>query len=353
MSEFLWTAVIGGALAFLTPCVFPMIPLTVSYFTSHGGTNRAQALRNAVIFSLAIIVTFTLLGMVLTLLLGASGVNKFGANPWVNLVIAAIFLGFAFSLLGAFDLALPYSFVNKLDSLTRSKESSGVVGAFLMGLTFTVTSFTCTVPFVGSVLVLAANGNWQQPVIGMLAFSTVFALPFFILALLPQALSHLPKSGGWLNSVKVVMGFVEIAAAMKFISNADLYWNWQIFTYDVIVASWVAVGLITTLYLLGKISFAHDSPVGALSAGRVLAAIIFFGTGIWLSTGLMGKSLGTLDAFLPPRDYGVTGGGGIQAAGPAGPKKVELSWIKNDWDSVLAVAKRENKRIFIDFTGFQ
>jgi thiol:disulfide interchange protein len=344
--SFVWTSIVGGALALLTPCVFPMIPITVSYFTSHGGTNRAHAIRNAIIFACGIVLTFTALGLLLTLLLGAAGVNKFGANPWVNLVITAIFLGFAFSLLGAFEIALPYSVVNRLDALTRNQASSGGLGAFLMGLTFTVTSFTCTVPVVGTILVTAAGGNWQQPVIGMLVFSTTFALPFFVLALLPQLISHLPKSGGWLNSVKVVMGFVEIAAAMKFLSNADLVWGWQIFTYDVVVASWVAVAIVTGVYLLGKIRLSHDSPLEVIGAGRVFTAILFIGAGIWLATGLLGRPLGTLDAFLPPRGH-------LDGAVAGGPKKpASLKWIENNYDSAVTVAKRERKRIFVDFTGY-
>jgi thiol:disulfide interchange protein DsbD len=223
---FIWLAITLGALSLLTPCVFPMIPITVSYFTNHAAGNRAKSVRLALIYSLGIIATFTLLGMLLAIFVGAAGVNLFAANPWINLLITGIFLFFAFNLFGAYEITIPTSVLTKLDSLTRSQEGegSGVVGALLMGLTFTLTSFTCTSPFVGTILVSASQGEWQMPLIGMLAFSSIFALPFFVLALAPQLVSHMPRAGGWMNSVKVAMGFLEVAAAMKFISNVDLVW---------------------------------------------------------------------------------------------------------------------------------
>ncbi|HEV8591365.1 MAG TPA: cytochrome c biogenesis protein CcdA, partial [Pyrinomonadaceae bacterium] len=221
---FLWLAVTLGALSLLTPCVFPMIPITVSYFTNHSSGSRAKAVRLATVYSIGIIATFTLLGMLLAIFVGAAGINLFAANPWINLLITGIFLFFAFNLFGAYEITIPSSILTRLDQLTRSHEGegSGVIGALLMGLTFTLTSFTCTSPFVGTILVSASQGNWQMPLIGMLAFSTVFAIPFFILALVPQWVSQLPRAGGWMNSVKVAMGFLEVAAAMKFISNVDL-----------------------------------------------------------------------------------------------------------------------------------
>jgi thiol:disulfide interchange protein len=221
-ASFVWFAATAGALSLLTPCVFPMVPITVSYFTQHAGTSRSASVRNAIIFALGIIATFTALGLALAILVGATGINQFAANPWVNLFITAIFLGFAFNLLGAYEIQVPPILLNKLDAATRNGASSGTVGALLMGLMFTLTSFTCTAPFIGTLLVTASQGQWQRPLAGMLAYSVIFALPFFILAVVPQWMARLPKSGGWLNSVKVVMGFLEIAAAMKFLSNADL-----------------------------------------------------------------------------------------------------------------------------------
>ncbi len=350
--SFIGFAATAGALSLLTPCVFPMVPITVSYFTQHAGTSRGTAFKNASIFGVGIIGTFVALGLALAILVGATGINKFAANPWVNLFIAAIFLGFAFNLLGAYEIQVPPALLNKLDGLTRNGASSGTVGALLMGLMFTLTSFTCTAPFVGTLLVTASQGQWQQPLVGMLAYSTVFALPFFVLAIVPQWMARLPKSGGWLNSVKVVMGFLEIAAAMKFLSNADLIWRWSVFTHDVVLAVWVAVAVILTIYLLGKFTLPHDSPNtgAALSAGRAFAATIFLGTGIWLATGLTGRPLGTLESFLPPAEPGA--GNAVSTTGAPTTAPAELTWKMNDLPATLVVAKGSNKRVFIDYTGY-
>lgn len=352
--SFIWVAATAGALSLLTPCVFPMVPITVSYFTQHAGTSRGVALRNASIFGLGIIGTFVALGLALAILVGATGVNRFAANPWVNLCIAAIFLGFAFNLMGAYEIQVPPSLLNKLDGLTRNGASSGTVGALLMGLMFTLTSFTCTAPFVGTLLVTASQGQWQQPLVGMLAYSTIFALPFFILAVVPQWMARLPKAGGWLNSVKVVMGFIEIAAAMKFLSNADLIWHWDIFTHDVVLSIWVAIAVVITLYLLGKFTLPHDSPnTGALGAGRAVTATLFLGVGVWMASGLTGRSLGTLESFLPPAADAVTTGAnaGVSTAQASAPQ-AELTWRKDDLPGALSVANASNKRVFIDFTGY-
>ena len=347
-ASFVWFAATAGALSLLTPCVFPMVPITVSYFTQHAGTSRSASVRNAIIFALGIIATFTALGLALAILVGATGINQFAANPWVNLFITAIFLGFAFNLLGAYEIQVPPILLNKLDAATRNGASSGTVGALLMGLMFTLTSFTCTAPFIGTLLVTASQGQWQRPLAGMLAYSVIFALPFFILAVVPQWMARLPKSGGWLNSVKVVMGFLEIAAAMKFLSNADLVWKWNIFTHDVVLAVWVAVMLITTLYLLGKFTLPHDTPStgSALSAGRTFASMVTLGTGIWLATGLTGRPLGTLESFLPPPVEGTV------ANASSSPSSVELVWTKDNLPAVLTTAKQSNKRVFIDYTGY-
>jgi len=353
--SFVWLAASAGALSLLTPCVFPMVPITVSYFTQHAGTDRKSSIRNALIFAAGIIATFTALGLALAIFVGATGVNQFAANPWVNLVITAIFLAFAFNLLGAYEIQVPSGLLNKLDAATRNGASSGTVGAFLMGLMFTLTSFTCTAPFVGTLLVTASQGRWQQPVAGMLAYSTVFALPFFILAVVPQWMARLPKSGGWLNSVKVVMGFLEIAAAMKFLSNADLVWRWGIFTHDVVLAVWVAVAVVISVYLLGKFTLPHDSPImpgESLGAGRVVGATAFLGLGLWLGTGLLGKPLGTLESFLPPPQEGSAAVAVHSSANVVNPASITLSWKLNDLPGVLASAKQEKRRVFIDYTGY-
>jgi thiol:disulfide interchange protein len=345
---FVWLAATLGALSLLTPCVFPMIPITVSYFTNHSAGSRARSVRLAVVYSLGIVATFTLLGMLLAIFVGAAGINLFAANPWVNILIAGIFLFFAFNLFGAYEITVPTGVLTRLDAMTRSHEGegSGVIGALLMGLTFTLTSFTCTSPFVGTILVSASQGDWQMPLLGMLAFSTVFALPFFVLALVPQWVAQLPRAGGWMNSVKVAMGFLEVAAAMKFISNVDLVWKWGIFTRSVVLAIWISIGVILSLYLLGKFQLAHDSKPERIGAFRLLSAIVSLAISFYLVTGLFGAKLGELEAFLPPETE-------VSAASRFGGTGGErLQWIKNDYEGALAKAKAENKRVFLDFTGY-
>lgn len=344
---FIWLAITLGALSLLTPCVFPMIPITVSYFTNHAGGDRGRAVKLATIYSLGIIATFTLLGMLLAVFVGAAGINLFAANPWINLLITAIFLFFALNLFGAYEITIPSSVLTRLDSLTRSKEGdgSGIIGALLMGLTFTLTSFTCTSPFVGTILVSASQGEWQMPLVGMLAFSTIFALPFFILALAPQLVSQLPRAGGWMNAIKVSMGFLEVAAAMKFISNVDLVWKWGIFTREVILAVWIAIGIVLSIYLLGKFQLAHDSRPERLGAGRMLAAVLSLAVSFYLLTGLFGARLGELESFLPPA-LEVSAGSRFSSSEGA------VKWIKNDLDAARLRSRAENRPIFIDFTGY-
>ena len=345
--SFVWLAMTVGALSLLTPCVFPMVPITVSYFTNHAAGNRATAVRDAVIYALGIILSFTALGVALAVLFGAAGINNFAASPYVNLLITAIFIGFALSLFGAYNLQVPSSVLTKLDSLSRNKQSGHVLGLLLMGLTFSLTSFTCTAPFVGTLLVMAAQGDWLYPVIGMLAFSTVFALPFFVLALAPQLVSQLPRSGGWLNAVKVVMGLLEIAAAMKFLSNVDLVWQWGIFTREVVLASWIAIALLITLYLLGKFQLTHDMSIERIGALRLMIALVTLSLGFYLLTGLFGQRLGELESFLPPASEN-----SMTAAAGGGNMTGELSWMTNDYEGALRQARAENKLLFIDFTGY-
>ncbi|CAN5502922.1 thioredoxin family protein [soil metagenome] len=347
LSSFIWLAITLGALSLLTPCVFPMIPITVSYFTNHSSKNRAKAVKLASIYSLGIIATFTILGMLLAIFVGAAGINLFAANPWVNLLITGVFLFFAFNLFGAYEINIPTGILTKLDNLTRSKEGegSGIIGVLLMGLTFTLTSFTCTSPFVGTILVSASNGNWQMPLVGMLAFSSVFALPFFVLALLPQYVSSLPRAGGWMNSVKVAMGFLEVAAAMKFISNVDLIWKWGIFTRSFVLAIWIAIGIILATYLLGKFQLFHDSKTEKIGAFRLMSAILSLAISFYLLTGLFGAKLGEIESFLPPDLEN-------SSTRNFGGKNEQLKWIENDLDKAIAQGKAENKKVFIDFTGY-
>jgi thiol:disulfide interchange protein DsbD len=339
---FLWLAMTMGAISLATPCVFPMIPITVSYFTKNAESGRSAGVRQALIYCFGIIFTFTGLGLGLAALLGATGINQFAANPWVNLAITAIFVGFALNLFGLYQIGVPSGILTKLSS---TGEARGSIQTLLMGLTFTLTSFTCTVPFVGTVLVATAQGDWLWPALGMLGFSTVFAAPFFLLALVPKFLTALPRSGGWLNSVKVTMGFLELAAAMKFISNVDLVWNWRIFSREVVLAVWLAIAILATLYLLGKFQLPHDTRLEHLGVMRMMSAMLFLAIGFYLFTGLIGGSIGELDAFLPPRTSGVlglTGGGG---------RGSELKW-HTALEPALADARAQRKPVFIDFTGY-
>jgi thiol:disulfide interchange protein len=327
IGHYLWLAVTAGAVSLLTPCVFPMIPITVSYFTNQATADRPKAVRSAFLFAAAIIASFTTLGLLLAAVFGATGVQRFAASPVVNIALAMLFVAFALNLFGFFEIALPSRLLTALDGAARSQES-----AMLMGLTFALTSFTCTAPFVGTVLVTAAGGAWREPALGMLAYSTVFALPFFVLALLPHWAVRLPRSGRWLVSVKVVMGFLELAAALKFLSNADLVWHWGIFTRDVVLALWISLAGLTAAYLIAS---------GPGTIGKVVGAAAAIGVGVWLATGLTGNGLGELDSFLPPSSR--AGRDAYNAS---------LDWHVNDLSAALVVAKRDAKPVFIDFTGY-
>ena len=342
---FVWLAMTVGALSLLTPCVFPMVPITVSYFTKHAAGSRGKAVGQAAIYVLGIVVTFTALGMAMALLVGAASLNRFAASPWVNLLITGIFVAFALSLFGVFDIGLPPALVNKLDSLTRKQGGSQTLATLLMGLTFTLTTFSCTAPFIGTLLVMAAGGDWSWPLIGMIVYSTVFALPFFVLALMPQWMASLPKSGGWMNSVKVLMAFLVLAAATKFVANVDKVWGWGIFTHDVVLASWVVIFVLMALYVLGLFRFAHEAPVQHVGIARLTTSIVCGTIGLWLMTGLNGKPLGELDAFLPLPESPKTGVAAAEASN-------ELPWITNDYPQALAVARRDGKRVFVDYTGY-
>lgn len=347
--SFLWFAMTAGAAALLTPCVFPMVPITVSFFTKRSEKASSKGLRDSFVYALGIVGTFTALGFILSLLLGSTGISDFATNPWVNLVIAAIFLIFAFNLFGAFEIQIPPALLNRLNA---KSSQGGVTGVLLMGLTFSLTSFTCTVPFVGSALIAASNGEWFYPIIGMLGFSGVFALPFFLLALFPSRLSKLPRAGGWMNNMKVVMGFLEIAAALKFVSNVDLVWGWGVLPREVFLAIWVGCGALIVLYVLGVYQLKLDSPVKAVGTPRTVFAIIFASITIYLFNGMSGKPLGTLDAFLPPPDYNVHVGG-ASSVGTVESQKTGATevWL-TDYAAALSEAKRTGKPVFVDFTGF-
>ena len=330
ISSFLVLAMSMGFLALLTPCVFPMIPITISFFMHRSENTNSSPVKSATVYMLGIVLTFTFLGMMLAILLGASGANQLAANPIVNMFIAFLFIYFAMSLFGFYEIEIPES----LRRLSLQKENSeGYVGILFMALTFTLTSFTCTVQFMGLILVAASQGEWFWPIIGMLIFSLAFASPFFFLALFPHYLTKLPQSGGWLNSVKVVMGFLELAAAFKFISNTDLVWNWNIFTYEVVLYLWALIMLLTGLYIFGFIKFKNDSPVTfSIQRSLVALAFIFFGT--YLAAGNHGYDInGNIKSYLPPKKY-----------------QSNLVW-NNNLDDAFIIAAEQNKNIFVDFTG--
>ena len=330
ISSFLILAMSMGFLALLTPCVFPMIPITISFFMHRSENTNSSPVKSATVYMLGIVLTFTFLGMMLAILLGASGANQLAANPIVNMFIAFLFIYFAMSLFGFYEIEIPES----LRRLSLQKENSeGYVGILFMALTFTLTSFTCTVQFMGLILVAASQGEWFWPIIGMLIFSLAFASPFFFLALFPHYLTKLPQSGGWLNSVKVVMGFLELAAAFKFISNTDLVWNWNIFTYEVVLYLWALIMLLTGLYIFGLIKFKNDSPV-TFSIQRSLFALAFIFFGTYLAAGNHGYDInGNIKSYLPPKKY-----------------QSNLVW-NNNLDDAFIIAAEQNKNIFIDFTG--
>jgi thiol:disulfide interchange protein DsbD len=359
--SFLWFAMGAGASALLTPCVFPMVPITVSFFTKRAEKKRGRGLRDSLVYALGIILTFTALGVALSLVFGATGISDFAANPWVNVAIALIFLVLAFNLFGTFEIPLPTEFLNKLNAKSNEGDGAGIGAVLLMGLTFSITSFTCTVPFVGAALISASSGEWFYPIVGMLGFSSVFALPFFLLALFPAALTRLPKAGGWMNNVKVVMGFLEIAAAMKFVSNADLVWSWGVMSREVFLAIWIGCGFMITLYVLGVFRLPHDSPVQSVGAARATVALVFVSITFYLISGLFGKKLGELDAFLPPKEYeSLIGGqaavGSGQFVADSGQRRDDQRTNKQAWlrsyDAALHEARRTGRPVFIDFTGF-
>ena len=336
-AAFLWLAALTGALSLLTPCVFPMIPVTVAYFSAGPGRSDRHVLRHALLFALGIIFTFTALGLGLALIVGAAGLSRFAADPWVNIVIGIAFLAFALSLLGFYDLPLPFSnrLLNRADASARER-SGKAVGSVLMGFAFTLASFTCTAPFVGPLLVSAARGDWQQPLAGMAVFSTVFAAPFFLLALVPHWTASLPRAGGWLKDVKVIVGLFEIAAALKFFSNAGLVWGSTIITRELTLIAWTIIALVAVAYLARK----------AFSSRKIVTwipSLAAAGLALWLASGARGRSLGEIEAFLPPSDIGVVAASGTDPA---------MSWILNDQQKALDEAAKSGKLVFIDFTGY-
>ena len=354
-------AFLFGFTALLTPCVFPMIPMTVSFFTKQS-KNKAQGIRNAIIFGISIVVIYVLLGTVITAIFGASALNALATNVWFNVIFFLLLVIFAVSFLGAFELTLPSSWGTKVDA---QADKGGIVGIFFMALALAIVSFSCTGPIVGSILVEAASGGNQiGPIIGMLGFSLAIALPFALFAAFPGWMNSLPKSGGWLNTVKVILGFLELAFAFKFLSNADLVLQLHWLEREVFLAIWITIFGTLALYLFGKIQLPHDSPLSNISVGRLSLGLLSLTFAIYMLPGLWGAPLNLISAFPPAQHYsespygvGYTklgdGGGMSHAEIPDGAHLMAPHNILafNDYYKGLAYAKKVGKPIMIDFTG--
>ncbi|MEX2485157.1 MAG: cytochrome c biogenesis protein CcdA [Brumimicrobium sp.] len=346
----------SGLAALLTPCVFPMIPMTVSFFTKQS-KNKSQGVKNAAIYGVSIIAIYILLGTFVTWAFGAETLNEMSTNPTFNLVFFALLVFFAISFMGAFEIRLPSSWVNKAD---QRADRGGLIGIFFMALALALVSFSCTGPIVGTLLVQAASAGGAAPFIGMFGFSLALALPFTLFAAFPGWMNTLPKSGGWLNSVKVVLGFLELALAFKFLSNADLALQLHLLEREVFLAIWIGIFLVLAAYLFGKIKLPHDSPIGNLSVGRALMGTFTLIFAIYMIPGLWGAPLKLISAFPPPMSYSESplGFGGSSSNGKNSENFIEGThlgpqniMVFHDYDQALEHAKKVDKPLFIDFTG--
>ena len=351
--SFIGLAVIAGFLALLTPCVFPMIPVTVAFFTKQGEASPRETLRLAAFFGLGIVGTYTVTGMLLSMVLGAAGAVQFATNGWVNLAIGLMFTLFAFSLMGFIQLNAPGGMGNIVDRWSR--HLSGTVGVLAMGLAFTLTSFTCTVQFVGTLLIAASQGMWFWPIVGMLVFSTVFAFPFFLLGISPRLIQSMQsKSGNWMLHLKIILGLLELAAAFKFFSNSDLVWQLGVIDRDFVLAAWVILCTIAALFLLGGINI-HSIRVELTGGTGFAAAFMFAMLGIYLLRGLVGVTLNPwVDTYLPPvlQTFSESKSGFTSSSETSGKIKAHSLHWKSDLPTALKQAKAENKKVFIDFTGY-
>ena len=350
-------AFFSGFAALLTPCVFPMIPMTVSFFTKQS-KSRATGIKNAIIYGIAIIAIYVLLGSFVTGIFGADSLNALSTNVWFNIIFFLLLVIFAVSFFGAFELVLPSSWSTKVDA---QADRGGVIGIIFMALALAIVSFSCTGPIVGTLLVEAASKGGIAPIVGMLGFSLAIALPFALFAAFPGWLNSLPKSGGWLNTVKVSLGFLELALAFKFLSNADLVLQLHWLEREIFLAIWIAIFGAFALYLFGKIKLPHDSPSENISVTRLTIGLIVLTFTIYLIPGLWGAPLKMISGFPPPMQYsesphGVgftkTGGGGVQAVLPEGAKYGPHDIITFlDYEKGMAYAKEVNKPVLLDFTG--
>ena len=365
-----WTGLLGfflisfgaGLAALLTPCVFPMIPMTVTYFTK-SGTDRKKGRMNAFVYGIFIICIYTLIGIIFSLIFGAGFANFLSTHWLPNLLFFAIFLAFALSFFGLFEIRLPNKFVNKMD---RQADRGGLIGIFFMAFTLVLVGFSCTGPIAGTILLQAANGDTLMPFIGMLGFSIAFAIPFTLFAIFPGWLSSLPKSGGWLNTVKVVLGFLELALALKFLSIVDQVYHWNILDREIYLALWIVIFSLLGFYLLGKIVFPHEKKIDSISIPRLISSVFVFSFVVYLIPGLFGAPLKALSGYLPPmgsHDFNLVNTSGIGSDSTdisrscGKPKYGEFLHLPHgiqgffDYEEALACAKKQDKPLFIDFTG--
>jgi thiol:disulfide interchange protein len=360
------TGFVGGLAAILMPCIFPMLPLTVSFFTK--GSEKGKAFGRAALYGLFIILIYVVLGLLVTVLFGADALNNLSTNGIFNFFFFLMLVAFATSFLGAFEITLPSAWVNKMDA---NSDKGGIAGLFFMAGTLALVSFSCTGPIIGTLLVQAAtSGALLGPATGMFGFSLALSIPFVLFALFPSALSALPRSGGWLNSVKVVLGFLELAFAFKFLSNVDLAYHWEWFDREIFLVLWIVIFALMGLYLLGKLQFSHDSPVQYISVPRLFMAVVVLSFTVYMIPGLWGAPLKSISAFLPPQDTQdfdlytptlIPGNGNAGQPAPAassGPHKyadIFHAPLKLDaffdYDEGMAYAKKVNKPVLIDFTG--
>ncbi|MDW8850812.1 cytochrome c biogenesis protein CcdA [Flavobacterium sp. MMLR14_040] len=351
-------AFLSGFAALLTPCVFPMIPMTVSYFTKQNKT-KAAGIRNALIYGFSIVIIYVLLGSIVTAVFGADSLNALSTNVWFNITFFILLVVFAFSFLGAFEIMLPNALANKVDS---QADRGGLIGIFFMALALAIVSFSCTGPIVGTLLVEAASKGGIAPIVGMLGFSIAIALPFSLFAAFPGWLNALPKSGGWLNTVKVVLGFLELALAFKFLSNADLVLQLHWLEREVFLTIWIAVFGTLAFYLFGKITLPHDSPLNHISVGRLSLGFLVLSFTIYLIPGLFGAPLKLISGFPPPMHYSESpyGVGFSKNTGTAnteslpegaayGPQDIITF---HDYDKGMEFAKKTGKPVLLDFTGY-
>lgn len=350
-------AFLSGFAALLTPCVFPLIPMTVSFFTKQSKT-KAAGIRNAIIYGISIIVIYVILGSLVTAIFGADALNSLATNVWFNIIFFILLVFFAASFLGAFEIMLPNSWANKVD---RQADRGGIVGILFMALALAIVSFSCTGPIVGTLLFEAASKGGIGPIVGMFGFSLALALPFMLFAMFPGWLNSLPKSGGWLNTVKVFLGFLELALAFKFLSNADLVLQLHLLEREVFLAIWIAIFGALALYLFGKITMPHDSPLPYISVGRLMLGLLVLSFTVYLIPGLWGAPLKLINAFPPPLEYSESprglGGSNVSHTNadklPEGAKFGPHDILTfDDYDKGLAYAKSVNKPILLDFTGF-